>query len=181
MWVHSQLYSEAKEKQKKKQYVLHYVPLLAGVSQKSVNGWNGVYTQAAAAAATTAAALPLSSEEICHTIFPLFNFFFISSQCEHSYTCTDYYYYFYVLPHFPSTPLRAKWKKKKGKRMLKRLLCLLTPSPFLLLQSSLTPLAFSLSLRTPLLHLVAVFAFRAFVVCVAVIAFSLSFSLVVWF
>lgn len=38
MWVHSQLYSEAKEKQKKKQYVLHYVPLLAGVSQKSVNG-----------------------------------------------------------------------------------------------------------------------------------------------
>lgn len=38
MWVHSQLYSEAKEKTKqkkmKRQYVLHYVPLLAGISQE---------------------------------------------------------------------------------------------------------------------------------------------------
>lgn len=36
MWVHSQLCFEVKEKgeKKKRQYVLHYVPVLAGISQK---------------------------------------------------------------------------------------------------------------------------------------------------
>lgn len=94
------------------------------VYHKSVNGWNCIYIQAAATAAT-AATLSSSLKEICHTIFPLF---INSSQREHSHPSTNY---FHILPRFPSA-LRSRElieRKKKKKQMLKRLLCLLTPSP----------------------------------------------------
>lgn len=115
MWVHSQLCSEVKEKgeKKKRQYVLHYVPVLAGISQKCKRLKLYLHTSSSNSRHCSNIVIVVEGD-LSHNLPALFNFI-NSSQREHSHPSTNY---FHILPRFPSA-LRSRElierKKKKSR------------------------------------------------------------------
>lgn len=116
-------WSERKKKKKKRQYVLHYVPVLAGISQKCKRLKLYLHTSSSNSRHCSNVVIVVEGD-LSHNLPALY-------QLLSAWALTSFYQ---LLPYPPPFPLcaalsRANRTEKKKKKMLKRLLCLLTPSP----------------------------------------------------